>query len=205
MRADVLARSQECYRRQQRHHKFEWTEHDGEFAQRVCILCAIISICASIVGGPRTNHALRMASLPLWMRQRSLLSSCGRTAACCHARVPVHSGRAEVLFAEDVFEHTSNKAGRVAFSYPAACREQGLAHRVGDASSCPVANHRVFTADVNGFADSVVLGLVCRLSLPGSHFQKERIQRLVALRHLCHHAFFVTSRTRQSRSSSTAW
>ena len=79
----VLARSQECHRRQQRHHKFEWTEHDGECAQRVCILCAIISVCASIVGGPRTNHALRMASLPLWMRQRSLLSSCGRTAARC--------------------------------------------------------------------------------------------------------------------------
>ena len=29
--------------------------------------------------------------------------------------------------------------------------------------------------DLNGFVNSVVLGLVCRLSLPGSHFQKERI------------------------------
>ena len=34
-------------------------DHQGSSPQRVCSLCAIISVCASIVGGPRTNHALR--------------------------------------------------------------------------------------------------------------------------------------------------
>ena len=34
-------------------------DHEGSAPQRVYILCAIISVCISSVGGPRTLHALR--------------------------------------------------------------------------------------------------------------------------------------------------
>ena len=52
------------------------------------------------------------------------------------------------------------------------------------------------------------LGTVARgvyLLRYGTQHQKERMKRLVALRHHCHQTFLVASQTRQSRPSLIAW
>ena len=96
-------------------------------------MCAIASVCASIIVGFRTNHALRR----LW-----------RTAA---------RSSSFVIF----FFSSSN-------TVPSVQPDVHFQKVVLWYDQLPPVTSLL--PDFNGFANTVVLGLVCRLSLPGSHF-----------------------------------
>ena len=143
-------------------------DHEGRGQQRICILCVIGSVCVPIIVGHRSNHALRR----LWRP-----SLTGWDNAVSNLVWESNSAFLKLRFL---------LALSLLFPHPMVNLTCLLRKVVLWYDQLPPVTSLL--ADFNGFANS----------LPGSRCQKERIQRLVALRHHCHHAVSVASRTRQS-------